>query len=686
MTKKLKRLCTSYARLKNTQSPMDTLGTDIFNHPKKGGFMHSSLSPSSRYFVGVDQRALSHHNPHIKDFDTYGPNEQYLINKFCFSTANLICVIGGIGVGKTSFVTFFIEDVLSSFDCSNFSTPDCTPCIIYLDILDLGGAAILSEHPETVKTQFLEALCDRVEQELAIRKFFDQTEEVREVWEDLLAEESGNFRRNPALSRLATALNSIEHEELKSENFSQIISTRKQIRSDINKDPRTRAFYLAALLKYVNKVKYKSQPGGMFLIIDNLDQQEASIQNAIVLAIKPFCRHAEIKTIITARQNTYYQGNLSDKLSEPTDKVAYCGASVVDVISHRISQFISLKQHDIQYCKPENIPYLLQFLRMLHNNFLKQELINSVLLSLCGHSTRKGLILAQRLVNNSVYDPIEIGKAGAQALTATDLIRAILIGTEDAYVYEVENNIVENIFQIQAYPGEYNLAKLRLLLILRNQSDQYMKLSRLISYLDAFGYDTEATKDMLNEMLLESKRLVWSDSVLEFTDTKSLSRQSNSRVFLSSIGEGYCTYLFKSLEYLQEVMLDTDVNPSIFGSNWNYRNMEHRFKLVHLFCAELLTQDIRETKNFIANCGPDTYEEIFNRRTLISKEILQSIANHIKGILSHMRAHTTSSQQQEAYNQFKNEIIKSFEDRIIIAGNMEEELFNIGPRSRRKKG
>jgi len=685
MAKKLKRLCAAYARQKNLQSPMDTVGTDIFDHPKKGDYVLSSLPPRVAYLIDIDQKALSHHNPYVHNFDTFGPNEQYLVNKFFFSTSHVICVIGGIGVGKTSFVTFFMERVLPSVDSANFTNPDHSACVIYLDILDLGGAAILAEHTEEVKTEFLELLCDRIEHEFISRKFFDRTQEVGQIWDELLSEEATPFRRNPALSRLATALSNIEEDKLTPENYSRMIQERKQIRIDLNKDPRIRAFYLAALLKHVKASVYGSHPGGIFLIIDNLDQQEAPIQNAIVLALKPFSRNSEVKTIITARQNTFYQGNLSDKLSEPVDKVAYSGASVIEVIRERVSRFINSQPFDIKYCKPEDIPHLLVFLKRLHDHALNTELVVSFITSLCGHSTRKGLILAQRLVNNSVFDPIEIGKSGATGLSTTEVLRAILVGTEDSYVYEVENNIIENIFQVQGNPGVHNLAKLRLLLILKGQSDHRVKLSRLISFLDGFGYDLEVIKDTLNELLLESKRLIWSDSVSQFPETKSLSLQSNSHIFLSSIGEGYCTYLFKSLDYLQEVMLDTDVSPSKFGSNWDYRKIEHRFKLVFMFCAELLSQDIAETKLFVANHGPGVYEEIFGMRHLISKEILQSISNHIRGVLSHMRMRIQSAVQQEGFDQFTAETLSSFRDRIILAENAEDELFSSRPRTRLRK-
>jgi len=100
---------------------------------------------------------LQYHNEHLDDFPgNYGPNERYLINKILFSPYNLICVVGGIGVGKTTFSYYFMDVVMKKLRHELPPSSHC-PCPIYFNFVDVGAGTLPASDFE--KTQVIFRSC-----------------------------------------------------------------------------------------------------------------------------------------------------------------------------------------------------------------------------------------------------------------------------------------------------------------------------------------------------------------------------------------------------------------------------------------------------------------------------------------------------------------------------------------------
>jgi hypothetical protein len=674
MKKKLKELCSLFPKQTRIQSSLDNVATKLFHAVRYRQYIQSTITPERRYGVDVDKSLLKHHNEYLEDFDTkYGPNEQYLINKTLYSPYTLIYIIGGIGVGKTSFTHFLITAVMKELrHVGNLDQTRC-PCPIYVDFLEAGQESFLNKSPEEVQEIFSVILCDRIENELSTKNYFNLEQEVGTVWEHIIANEGSGYQKNPALSYIITRIREEEagSDELIS-SYTETIGKRKKIRREIKEGKNLRRLYLSALLKYIKSTFYENHPGCFLLIVDNIDREPILVQQAVKLILKPFSRTSGIRTIVTARQTTFFQTLYDDGLSEPIDQVPYCGPTPLSILVGRINEFLSNPEEYKDFYTPDALPSLIKGVQHIRDEFLRRDAFTSFFLAFTGRSVRKALLLGQNLIHNSVYDPYEIGKdINNSSLSQRDIHRAIIVGPNITYTW-TEGGLIENVFQVHDPAGDSYFVKLRILRILLKQMDLGIKIKTLIFALSGFDYRMDEILDAINEMLKKPKRLIWSDSVREFDSIEDMLKHGNSHLFISSIGEGYAKYLYKDVAYIQEVMLDTEVDPSDFGRGWDYGRMEDRLRLISSFCDMLFSHDKIEVQNFIGKKSTDDYVKYFGTRTLISKEILESVQHGVLPLLQFV--HTHSNKYNPFFEEFMESQKKFYVDRLITASRLEGEL------------
>jgi hypothetical protein len=672
MRKKLKDLCASFPKVARLQSSMDNVGTEMFKPLRGGRYIQSSTPPERRYGIAVDQVSLKHHNIHLDDFHTtYGPNEQYLINKILYTPHNLIYVIGGIGVGKTTFTHFLITEVMSKLRHEVTHETSKCPCPIYFDFLQLGAATFEKSDFEKIQLTFSNLLCDQIESEIALKEHLNTEQEVGAVWETMISDDSSSYQRNAAVSFIISKLRNEEADgKALTREYEQTISKRKGIRGQIVADPTLRRFYLAALLKYIKLKYYSDHPGCFLIIVDNIDREPTAVQHAIKMVLKPFARASTIKVVVNARQTTFYQ-SLDDGMSEPLDQVAYCGAGPLDIVLARIDDFLENSEKYSAFYSPSALPALVKGMRELRDSFLKRDWFSSFFLSFTGRSIRKALILAQHLVDNSVYDPSEIGQSGRNSIRQNDVMRAIMVGANNTYSWS-EAGLIDNLYDVHEKVDNAYLIKPRILRILSVREDVGLKVKPLHTILNALGYEAEVIIDALNELMPASKRMIWSDEVKRFDDVQDLVGHAHAHLFVTMIGKGYDRCLYKTLAYIQEVMLDTTVDSIEFGHGWDYGKMEDRLKLVSLFCAMLQECDFREVKLFVNSYGPESYRRDFGSSQLISKEILEAVNHEVQAILKFV----SSQSQRYAHGTFADFLAEHssfYQDRIVRAIRFEAE-------------
>lgn len=674
----LKDVCSTFPKVAVQQSPLDNVAGNIFVPNHGENYIHSVNAPAERYGIHIDQSLLIHHNITVPNFNSFGPNEQYLVNKILYAPTNLLYIVGGIGVGKTRFANFLMTEVLPEIVFSNEKASKFGPCPIYYNFLDDGNTLPSNDDSDAVRAAFTDSFCDRVEAELYSHDFFDLEYEVGTIWDAMFEEYKNEYNKHAALSFLISQMrvDEAEHKNLVSD-YSGTIEKRKAIRQKIRGDQSRRVSYLALLLKYTRKQYYDSNPAGLLLIVDNVDREPSLVQQVVKLMIKPFSRVSGGRTIVNARQTTYYQQFYDDGMSDPIDVVPYCGPAPVEILKSRLDSFVSKNDDYVDFYNPERLPNLVEGIKHIRENYLSTDTFQSVFSSLCGRSVRRSLLLAQNIIHNSVYDPSTImhSTGSHDGVRIGDVLRALFVGTDDIF-RTGPNNIIDNIFEVSSYPGATYLLKVRIIHLLNCIGENGITITRLIDILSGFGYTLSMICDAINELKSETKRLIWSDSVrLSFQGESDLVSRGSSHLYLSSTGQGYFNNLIINIAYIQEVMLDTRVESEDFGSGWKYEVLEDRFELVLKFLSMLSRYDQNEVLSFVSTLGEDEYTSSFCSKELITKKMFVEVKSTVERILNTVIDGQHRGERRERFRDFKAKHIAIYEDRIITLQNFEEEMF-----------
>lgn len=693
MFAKIKTLCKPEPKRKEN-SALDSLATIIFNQESKDRyqFIRSSTPPETRYGIEVKNTRIFL-SPYLSSSDGLGPNEEWLISKIFDQSTTLTYIVGGVGVGKSSFTNFLINEILPKINHSTNADVSHCPSAIKFDFLDQKIADVFPAHdPKAARRKFEELICVRIKSVLATKRFFTLEEEITSVWTALIKSNETSSSSNPAIDDLIIELFERQADDSRlNHHRAEILASRRQIRNQILSSENA-IFYYAAILKHLKESLFHGHLPCLLLIIDNIDSTPPPLQVAIEASLKPFAKHSQVRTIFTVRQTTYYQGSNYwysgyENFSRLVDHVPYCGADPVQVFRERLSSFLN-KGYIYNLCSEVYETPVLEKIRLrlskMEESFLRSVTFKEIFSKFCGHSNRKGLKLAQNLILNSVYDlladgpnPVEVYVDGVYPLRISDIVKALIIGSSDTFEYK-HDGVIENIFHTHSKPNESNLIKIRILRAIANHSNG-MPVDKLRDIMQWFGYSKELILKSLDEMLNKEKRLIWINAGPAHFKTLEdlLAKKAHSELHINSIGLGYTDLLFKSLFYVEEVMLDTSVSKEQFGSDWSHGGLINSFKLVNNFCNYLLHQDITEMKKFKSlfpgSDYSDFYQEIFSDRWITS-EIVENIAHDVDGVLKHSIG--SGSSKRDVLVTFRKSQAASYAERLNWISLQEREFFN----------
>jgi len=677
----LKDLCAEFPAITARQSPLDNLTGEIFRQHHDQPYVQSTSLPDQRYGIYIDHVSSRPHNDIDPDFSEYGPNEQYLLDNIMYSPGNLLYVIGGIGVGKTRFSQFVINEVLPQVASRDEQAVKCDPCRIYYDFLSEYNVLPSDEDSRSVRAAFIDSFCDRVEVELYSQGFFDLDYEVSTIWDSLVEKNVSSSRKHVALSFIIRELRATKTDHLfLAEDYSETIQKRKTIRQKIRGDHERRISYIAFLLRYVKQHYFDKYPTGLMIIIDNLDHESSLVQQEVKLIIKPFARVSGWKTIVNLRQTTYYQ-QFKDDSSEPISVVPYCGPEPLDIVKSRIDTFLEDHSRFQEYYDPKYLPQFVDGVQNIRDTQLVNEEFKTLFNCICGRNVRRGLCLGQNIINNSVYDPsmIQTKPDGINQelvqIDNGDVLRALFVGTDDIYKSK-PGKIIDNIFSLGSYPGEGNLIKLRVLKLLQCAGDGGVSITRMIDIMSGFGYTIPMVCDAVNELMSLRMSLVWSDSVrTKFRDEEDLVNQGSTLLFITTAGKGYIENLYTNINYIQEVMLDTQVEVETFGKGWKFNHLEDRFELLLKFLSLLWKIDQDEVSAFLIMKGTKEYINSFGSTDLLTKQMFIQVNLRIDRILSSEVANQRFGEQKNRLREFKIRQLGNYEDSIISILSFEHEAF-----------
>lgn len=597
----------------------------------------------------------------------YGKNEQYLSAAAMGLGDPLMVLVGGIGVGKTSFLReFFLREVIRDFAVGQPSCPHKPIAIYYsvtqdydpLDEEDDDNRSESRARRTDMARSFEEPFVTTVLGEITAANLFSIDQEITEVWGDIL--KNAPAFTSTVIHWLRREL-SVAHatDDDYKKNPSKGKRTRLKILNAIRKDPHKALFYCAHLLDYIKRRFFAEQPLGVCVIVDNIDRLKRGRSLAIQI-VSTFARISKIRVILAVRQSTFFQ-DVDDRRSTVTGSIPYCGPSPIEVIQRRLNWWLhdddQLRELILKHGSGPGYQALIDSVKALRRVFGHPR-FQTFFAGLAGRSVRRGLVLAKRTVAHTR------GEFGKNEITQA--CRALIAGVEGSYSDAPNNpNDVENIFDLVSNGKTYPLLKLRILEILRNTHDNRATVGEIREALRPFGYNNEVILAAINALKRRHKRLIWCDQVAD--EIPKLNGYKHCFVTLTSIGLGIVTDVVSRNEYMEEVMLDTSVEGDIFGSDdWEYKRREQRIALLGIFMRWLVDRDVAEMEQYADSGGtPETYERHFGVRRLLTKQLAESLKESIDALF---RGGTTVESELAA---------RGYLERAVFAANEGWKAFTV---------
>lgn len=675
---KIKKLFSTLPPHVQNNNPLYLLAQDILSLEPSKGFILSTKDPEDRYNIAVNKAYLNMKNDYIVDFENLGPNEKYLINFIMFNKRNLLYLIGGIGVGKTSFC-YFLKDILQkSFQLHN-PTANEEPLVFLFDLFEERSLFVNLKSPDEFKNAFINYFSNKIIGEIQRRQCFSVDMEVLEIWESILDTNKKNIISSSVIDLIRTQLHKnnvskVKGSVMNSDENKEILLKRKQIRNNILEDERFSLSYIAILLNYVKNYYQLRRNIDIFIIIDNIDPEPPELIRQMNDALRRFASISGIKTLICARQTTWNQ-TISYDCQDIPSQVAYTGPDPIQILESKLLSFekqSSMKEHYDEKSFKDIYSRIIELWRLSFAN----DRFCTHFKAFCGNSIRKSLLLGQNLICNSLYDLAKIEKKEKVInnkifqlidLKMGDLCRAVVVGRTGTYEWR-HDDFVENIFQVyENLRDSRPLMKLRLLKAIKNyDAIRGITLNNLFFIMkEGFQYDHSTTVDALNELKHKEKRLIWSDTVRYKFENDLLEKHGRSFLYLSSAGRGYEDILFKSMNYIEEVMMDTYANIDRLGTNWNYNNLEDRFNLLYWFLDLLAETDVKEVKTFIGNLGIEEYEAAFGETNLITINMFKSVRDVLFSVLRY----------RSGNEKYQDEHLDKYDAKITLLENTDRLLF-----------
>lgn len=603
----------------------------------------SSTISRTRYGIRIDSSLSKQHNSYIKEFELLAENEKHLINKVMFSANPIVMIVGAIGSGKTTFCRLLRERLSESF------VPGTTqhPAVVYVDLLKEDEHSFYGADEPVILEAFYSYFSMALSE--AVQRFYSLDEEITTVWDRICsrAEPPRGSAFRSLVDELRTRRLENWYESKEYPDYESMLTARSQIRERIRGNKRMYANYLAELLEDSRFNIFSGTRWGVVVLIDNIDQLSLTAQQCLRRTVEPLLRTCDVRSVIMMRQSTFRM-TFSDGYSYPVDVVPHIGPMPSAALRTRL-QWAARANYSIYGLADD--ASLRQYVVALEGLFDHASALSEFVDCACGFSVRKAFVIAQHLFTSPFVSLTSID------LDIHRLKRAMICATDGRYSWDTRG-IFDNLFSLHSVGPPCYLLKLRILHMLTESTDHRPVLLRNITTkLTAFGYQTGELRIALNEMMADSKRLVWTDSVLVFPDVNSFNAAAGSALFLSKAGRGMLR-LSVDLDYVEEVMLDTPVDASDFGGA-RFDTLVGRMRALYLFLKLLWRTDQNEVIEFADGHKLEDYAAIFPKLNgaYISSSIIDSCCNASVRILASQRVRFSGSEGVAALE----EIVTDFE-------------------------
>ena len=496
------------------------------------------------------------------------------------NTHRILVIRGAIGSGKSTMIRHFMCFEYCTA-CNKNKNRKCTPVCIMMDLLPETKESRLLVGEENYDVwRVLEAAIGQ-----HANKLLTAEKQVMEFWPWCLRHygkiEISKFRRVLRANRWQ-----IERGE---EHLDNMLTMYTSLHNDMNE--RECVFYWLTLLQYYHgHVIKKSRNGCNTLVIDNVDQLHPYCQSQVFAFAEKCASVFTCKVLLLMRPMTMAMNRSAVKGKLKEDHIP---PDLLSVVKKRVDYY--------SHAHNSETGQALQslFNRLSSNNINRSTLYNTSAdgIRLCLESlfdltqspflpisSLQGDVFHKDNMNHSVFD------------------RAFFCATDGTNKGFLNHEHFENLFMVSSELLKNRpLAKLRILHLLISLKG-VETLAGIIDFMRLFGIPKETTIHAINDMLVKSRALVWSEATYEYTPRGEKTNGSD-RIMITKRGRNYYSSLLGNPHYLRECLFDIETK--------RHAKLEDWLRELKTWLHVLVDNDKLEVTEFIRQVGKRAYGNLF---------------------------------------------------------------------------
>lgn len=622
--------------------------------------------------VATAPDAYIQHRPTIRpdmrglpaDIRELGEYESNLLAKLIDPLFPVVCIEGVVGSGKSTTINYLVRHIVRRMACDDCPVHGrfaaCKRLFAHIDFRKQPSMAPGGNHAAE-PDRLVEMLCKELYARAGEVLGRDPEREYLQFWDYVIDEYDryGAIEVAPVVRDLLSEGPWLREGVLPAQ--AEEIQRRARLREDLRKkDLGWYLNYQVLLWRYLIDTHFDGRPGCALVILDNLDTLATKLQRSLVDLVMRVSQRGGPTFVILLRPETRSRHGLADEL---VDVVKQAPLSPVDVVADRVNRFCGNPSPYLQHesgLTSEQSKVLADFLHSMRSR-LAEDVFPAFLQAAAGSSIRQALLLAQGLCMVSLADMKK------EMVTPHFLVRACITQGEPQFRASVKAPIT-NPFDLEGYEDGRFTLKWRILHYLA-RLDGKCPLSDVRTAFSLFGIPEASVKAALRDLVRNECQLVRSDGLDLLENTWG---DEHDTLYLTDIGKGYLQHLILDANFVQEVMLDSRIDPSGWAKSVQFDRLTEKFLLLLAFVKEVNRADVAEAGLFIRRHGVRKYAELFGPR-LLSLDLITAMYGAVGRILA-SRARSQFDRRLE----FKD-VLDRFTSFVTTAGNASRDLLGVNP-------
>ena len=426
----------------------------------------------------------------------------------------------------------------------------------------------------------------------------------------------------------------------------EAIAIRKQCHQDIHRDPQEYLTYLAFLIDYHLSVHCSDDRSEFILVLDNIDPLPPKLQYELLRCASRLQESAQCKVLVAMRPMTYSRN--FQAANRTAEFIEHLGPDAVDLIVVRLETLvlnadlssIKVKLPDetgatIEVGEQEIKHWIREVIRTVSRaagGHSSEQGARDFIEGVCNNSLRSALVLAPQLFTSasvSIFpSDSKTRREGQPQIRGHELVRAIMTGRRGCFKC-IDSPVVDSVFDLGRNASQVNLlCKVRLLKYLEASGTSTLYVEQLRDHLSIFGISDQATLEGINSIITQTKRLAWSDSVVEYD---SFAESPGSKIKLSDAGRFYVRKAIFNLEYVQEAHIDAPLPSAIVLRGYQSSRFWDRITSLRLFLRHLHDIDMREVLRVLAARRGHEYVQVYGSE-LITSSMTSKLAIQVQTV------------------------------------------------------